>query len=148
MNLPALPLTIGDPFFLLLSTSLLPFRTCSSLAFLGGYRPDLSIPEAVTIDITNFSTELRSLDTYQMSVFFLTPIRLQVPPGSYLMILGHFCSTFCVHVCQIHPRWMVEWIVLELSGCSLRDSINLHHWFGWSYCVGRFSIPNIERLNE
>lgn len=64
------------------------------------------------------------------------------------MILGHFCSTFCMHVCQIHPRWMVEWIALELSGCNLRDSINLHHWFGWSYCVGRFSIPNIRRLNE
>jgi hypothetical protein len=108
----------------------------------------LWIPEAVTIDITTFSTELCSLDTYQMRIFFLTPIRLQTPPGSYLMILGRFCSPLCMRVCQLHMRWMVEWKQLEQSGCNLRNSINLHHWFGWSYCVDRFSFPNIKRLNE
>lgn len=143
------------PFFsfsYLLSTFLLSFRTCSSLAVLGDYHsPSRSFYEFLKqlplISLILIQNYLLWIPT-KWVFFFLTPIRLQAPPGSDLMILGHFCSTFCVHLCQIHPRWMVEWIALELSGCNLRDSINLHHWFGWSYCVGRFSIPNIERLNE
>lgn len=91
----------------------------------------VSIPKAITIGVTNFSTELHTLwGTYCVKMFS--------QPSDEKPLQGHTLyvwppSPFRMHTCWVNPRCLFRMDSVRAIWAQSQKPIDLSNWFDWSY---------------